>query len=369
MSRTFYHVRSHLDDRPLLDESDYENFETHVIFNDLFIHSDGCSIRGIGPPLVNLSTHLLPMKLDVRSDDGEYADGITARISNHDRVSFFEFCLPKSLQQKKSLQVTLRCSNGFIHQAVAERQSVSSVELQFVTLQKNNPVEWVLDWCSYVEHLGADRVVIYDNGSDNIEALASELALHQSSMTIIVVDWPFAYGPIRSYYNQFCQATQNNHVYQCFASATWVGHFDIDEYLLPANDDCVEKNVLKQFVNRTFSRIGLLRFDSYWVPSIGVKDDSELPTVRDFSFRMRRTRRRAHKYLMRSAAHRMSNTHNGKVKLGFWRQSVSSDSWVFLHYKPLTTNWRFYTVRGATEEFDQELHVEESRIVKYFQSR
>jgi hypothetical protein len=227
-------------------------------------------------------------------------------------------------------------------------------------------VEWILDWLFYVAHLGVDRVVLYDNGSDNVEELERALSEVSTELSIVLVDWPYPYGPIRSYYNQFCQATQNNHVYQCFGAADWVGHFDIDEYLIRASDASVVEGSLKELVRNTRSHIGLLRFDSYWIPRLEEGSSHQLPTVRQFTSRMRRLRGRAHKYLMRASAYRMANTHNGKVQFGFFRKAVKAHHWVFLHYKPLTTNWRSYVVRGTAEEYDSELHIEDKRIANFF---
>lgn len=369
VTRMFYNTRSHLEGRPSLDDADYEDFETHVVFNDLFIHADGCSIQAVGPPLVNLSAVLLPVELSIVEAGKPVSEKLPLKIRNFDRVSLFSFSLPHEWRNRSELSIVIKFANGIEAEHTIQRTLLPPVELQFVTLQKDNPIDWILDWLRFLEFSGVERVVLYDNGSDNVEEVLLALSSLPTSLSLVLVDWPFPYGPIRSYYNQFCQATQNNHAYQCFGSAAWVGHFDIDEYLMSEQKSGIAAGSLRKLVQKTSLRVGLLRFDSYWIPRLADQLGSAPPTVRDFTFRMRKARGRAHKYLMRSAAYKMANTHNGKVKLGYWRKSVSLKSWAFLHFKPLTTNWRFYTVRGEAETFDQELHVKDSRVADFFKQQ
>ena len=46
-----------------------------------------------------------------------------------------------------------------------------------MTLQRNNPLPWILDWCRWHHRLhGASRVILYDNASDNRDDLVAALA-------------------------------------------------------------------------------------------------------------------------------------------------------------------------------------------------
>lgn len=359
LSRVFCDPRSHLSGRPLLESSDYADYETHVIFNDIYLASDGRFIGGVGPPLVNLKKHLLPISLLVETASGKHQ--LKHQLKNYNRVTFHRFNLPKALQGASEIKVKLRFANGFTVDRFLVRQSLNPVRLQFTTLQKNNPIAWIVDWIRYCKHMGVERILLYDNASDNAEELRIGLQPVSQSIELVLIDWPFPYGPVRSHYNRFCQSTQNNHVHQCFGQAQWTGHFDIDEYLVNEGDAR-----LVDLLDTTTARSGLLRFDSHWIPRLDLDSPQSPPTVRDFGYRERAARGKAHKYIIRASAYRMANTHNGKVRLGYWRSAISPDDWVFLHYKPLTNNWRGFADRGEVEVFTPELYVEENRLKQFF---
>lgn len=365
LSRTFYDQRSHLPGKPPLTSDDYNGFETHTIFNDVFLDVDGKHLNAIGPPLVNLNKHLLPLRVSVTLDEKRIV--LRHKQSNHDRVTFHRFRLPQALINASSITSTWQFANGQHEKIIAKRQQLSPVQLQFVTLQKNNPEQWVLDWLRYCQSIGVQRVLLYDNNSENFSRLEAVLKSADGLPDVVLIQWPYPYGPVKSFYNQFCQASQNNHAYQCFGQADWTGHFDVDEYLMVRSG-----STLRSLLNAASRRWGLVRFDSYWVPDLGhvLSNclDKRLPTVRDFDYREKQARGKAHKYIARNRHLIMANTHNAKVSFGYRRKAIPESEGAFLHYKSLTNDWRGYEKRVASETLNDELHMPDDTIQKHMKS-
>lgn len=365
LSRTFYDKRQHLSGRPPLENSDYAGYETHTIFNDVFLDADGQSLRAIGPPLVNLKAALLPLVATVIDSSGSGAPPVRLKhiMKPHDRVTMHRFALPSQLRDSNQLTVRFEFNSDLLVEQPVTRQQLPAVDLQFITLQKNNPVRWVLDWLIYGHQLGVDRFLLYDNASDNREELASALESLPVNLDVVLIDWDFAYGPVRSFYNQFCQASQNNHAYQCFGGASWTGHFDVDEYL-----SGLTGGELKDLLKQSARSSGLLRFDSYLMPNVTdgraqSPSAAQMPTVRDFVYRARKLQGKAHKYIAQNKALKMANTHNGRVKFGYRRTAVKPDRAAFLHYVGLTTNWRQDDARIHAEPVNPSLHTIDNSVV------
>ena len=325
---------------------------------------------------------MLPAKLTLPGKGGR---ALAHRMRRHDRVTVHRFALPRALAGSDALDVRLAFAHGQVEELAARRTRLPPVTLQVTTLQKDNPIEWILDWLAWLGLAGVERVLLYDNASAGADALFGALLDACAGRTLpalVFVDWPYAYGPTRSYYNQFAQATQNNHAHRCLGGAAWTGHFDVDEYPVasagPDGDPYGgpgggpsggpsggpgTADALRRRVEAAGSRTGLLRLDSHWMPDVREDAPDVLPTVRDFAHRERAARGRAHKYLVRTRALRAANTHNARLRPGWaWRTTATSDA-CFLHYKALTTRWREYAAREAREPFDPARHVGERRVL------
>jgi len=356
--RRFFDTRSHLPGRPALTETDYEGFERHAVFHDVYLSADG--LRAIGPPLVNLAKTLLPVDVRLIDESGQSGEPLSHRMVLRDRVAFHHFRLPEKYRSAAELQVRIRLANGNETTLDVRRQAPEPVFLQFVTMQKNSPMVWIMDWLTYLAELGVQRVILYDNGSDNFAELRDALQAAPDALDIILVDWSYVYGPVRSFYNQFSQASQNNHAHQCFGNAGWVGHFDLDEFLL-----CADGQSLRKRLEQLPGRIGCLRIDSYWMLNLeGTGPDSErLPTIRDFPWREKKPRGSAFKYLVRQSVLKEAKTHNGLLKFGYFRLRPKPEKLVFMHYKALTTGWKTYWNRQVREPVNPDLHVQDRRVL------
>jgi hypothetical protein len=66
------------------------------------------------------------------------------------------------------------------------------------TLSKNNEIVWIRDWIEFhVKVHGADALLLYDNRSTiySTDELKRKLGEAFPAIPIVVVDWPFKYGP------------------------------------------------------------------------------------------------------------------------------------------------------------------------------
>ncbi len=97
-----------------------------------------------------------------------------------------------------------------------------------VTVQKNNPLQWISDWCNYYnENHGVGRVIIYNNAPTPLESLP-DLSINDD-MEVWYVEWPHKYQQIFCH----CQIGALNHSYRLAQAVTaYFLNFDIDEYLV-----------------------------------------------------------------------------------------------------------------------------------------
>ena len=97
-----------------------------------------------------------------------------------------------------------------------------------VTVQKDNPLQWISDWCNYYnENHGVDRVIIYNNAPTPAESLP-DLAINDE-MEVWYVEWPHKYLQLFC----ACQLGALNHSYRLAQDSTsYFLNFDIDEYLV-----------------------------------------------------------------------------------------------------------------------------------------
>lgn len=379
-TRRFLDKRSQLPGHAPLGPSDYAEYDTRSIFHDVFL--DGEDICAVGPPLLNLAREVLPARLRVRMANGSLSDVLRHRLRKGDRVLTHRFRLPVGLRDADEARVSINLATGQQAELCVHRPALAPVFLQFATLQKNSPFRWIADWLGHASRLGVDRVILYDNGSDDSAALPDRLRALTLAPEVVLVHWPYVYGPLRNYRNRFSQPSQIAHVHACFGASVWSGNFDIDEYPLvgpgtesvvgaSASPDAGASYLLSERLSRCSPRTGLLRLDSYWVPRLEPArpnagstnaNHAALPTARDFALRERQLRGKSYKYLLRRKALREPRIHNARLRFGWWRALARPDDLVFLHYKALTTGWKQYHDRQSLEAVDPSRHVEERRV-------
>ena len=100
---------------------------------------------------------------------------------------------------------------------------------------KKNYLEWIRDWVLYHHRThGVERVVLYDNSSNNKAELEKYLITLESKeandLELGLVHWDFTYDPQDV---AFTQVGQINHIYDWLGNdISWVLNIDIDEYIV-----------------------------------------------------------------------------------------------------------------------------------------
>lgn len=333
LRRSFLSTKSHIAGVSRLDEYDYAEYEQLVVFYDVYLSAEGTYIEMIGPPPLNLRSHLFPLEIYDEKND---LIAQTSNIREYERSCFIKAKINKPLDASQLHRIRLEFNNGLCKHCEVHARQHEPVFLQMSTLQKNNPVEWITDWISYHDKLGIDRFLIYDNGSEDSENLRSTLKKLSVNASIELIDWPFKYGTIRSHKNKFCPNAQRNHSVHRYGDATWSGFFDIDEYVK------LKQGVsIKDLLMRQYKWVGALRVDNYIVPDqVLIKKARTPPSYLDFEFRERHAKGKAHKYFLKTAAHKEAKTHNARLKGLYIKKYPPLDSCHFLHYRGLNTNWK-----------------------------
>ena len=274
-----------------------------------------------------------------------------------------------------------------------------------MTQQRNNPLPWILDWGRWHHRLhGMSRLVLYDNASDNRDDLAAALARMDEAMDVVLVDWPFPYGPVRSPKDRFGQTGAQNHYLLRFGSAdAWCLNLDIDEYLVASGE-----KTFKQYLHDCESNgVVEVLFDSFIVPSHQEQPVMANRRINSYWFRNREHRgymlkfafkprhieyvgphmaypknkvfdmlialpRLYHKILRSlygSILKRLSTIRIVKFffpnRFALWYPS--SDEVFFYHFRGLNTNWKPGRDFGEeVESFDASRHVSDTRIGELF---
>ena len=341
----------HVDGSPL-DETDLSQYDRYTLFYDVFFNIDNDRLYLLGPPLLNLGRQLLPLRARLNGKD------IDLSIKDFFKQSYFEVSGevdPGSVGAINRVELDF---NGVFDVALdIERNRQQRQTRILSTLQKNNRSRWIRDWIRYYrEYFDIDAVVLYDNGSENIEALRKELD------GVIIEDWDYPYGIVRSHANKFCQQGSLNHCRLKYGCGAEIFNFDIDELL------CVDAD----WLDRQLQEFDVVSFDSYQVPLLdgGTNDYS----FGDFSKRNRDSRGGAKKYIYRDSAvvankahfvRTVENEYLNKVQRQLLRlfrkmkdrailtslatflaerisqtRQVRLSEGYFLHYVGITTNWK-----------------------------
>ena len=241
--------------------------DSRTIFFDVFRSAQAKKIIAIGPEMRNLRGKLLPLKILCGGRELKYKmetpldytqlswkTGLTILYIEEPRLKSDEeikliFCWC-SFKQELSIGPSPFDDSKF-------------TEFTLMTLQKDNPLVWISDWCRFFNRVhNVSRIVLYDNASSNLEDLKSELQGLSEEMEIHLVYWNFTYGPPSS---GFTQLGALNHCYWNLKDRSkYFLNFDIDEYLVNRTS-----YPLPEYLNRTMSsRIASLSVIGLNVPKL-----------------------------------------------------------------------------------------------------
>ena len=401
--RNFLSRQSTVDDT-LLTEADYREYDSRTIFYDVFRCDDDRKVVAIGPPPVNLRNELEKLRVTC---DGRM---IPHRTREYRKLCVLEFTCDQPTNAGKTLPLRFSFPSFDVEIEVPPAPLSSPAEalhLGLMTLQRNNPLPWILDWCRWHHRLhGVSRLVLYDNASDNRDDLAATLAQMGETVDIVLVDWPFPHGPGRSHKNRFCQPGAQNHYLLRFASVdAWCLNLDIDEYLVVNG-----KKTFKQYLHDCEDNgVVELLFDSFIVPPHQGQPAMANRRVGSYRFRNREPRGSSLKFAFNPRHLEYVQTHIAYPKnrifakltgvplprlfdevcqslygsapkrllsermfrLFFPNQFAlrdsSPDEIFFYHFRGLNTNWRPGRSFGEEiESFDASRHVSDTLIGELF---
>ena len=286
--RDFLSRQSTVDNVPLA-EADYREYDSRTIFYDVFRCDDDRKVVAIGPPPVNLRNELETLRITCGG-----------RIIPHCKREYRKLCVlelacDQTTNAGKNLPLRFSFPSFDVEIEVPPPPLSAPAEahhLSLMTLQRNNLLPWILDWCRWHHRLhGVSRVVLYDNASDNRDDLAAALARMGEAVDIVLVDWPFPYGPRRSHKNWFCQTGAQNHYLLRFGAAdAWCLNLDIDECLVVSGE-----KTFKQYLHDCEGNgIVEVLFDSFIVPPY--QGQPTIANRRISSYWFRNRERRGHNF-------------------------------------------------------------------------
>lgn len=285
-----------------LSEADYREYDSRTVFYDVFLCDRDRKVIAVGPPPVNLEEEISHLKvmwgrrylphtrrryLNLCVIEIVLGDGLVPGVD-----PILQFCF-------LSFEITIRVPAP----AVAE----SATGIALLTLQKNNPIVWITDWCRWHHRLhGVTCIVLYDNGSSNSRELEEALADISKDLDVILVTWSFPYGPSRSGKNRFLSIGCRNHYRLLFGPFhSWCLTLDIDEYLVVRGAP-----TLRQYLSDCDREaVSGIVFDLFFVPPYVGQPEMSNRRAGLHSFRNRRPRGRYFKYIFKPAGIEYNRLH------------------------------------------------------------
>ena len=256
--RGFLYRRSTVDNA-LLTEADYREYDSRTLFYDVFRCDDDRKVVAIGPPPVNLQNELEKLRITCGGRT------ISHCTREHRKFCVLELTCAEITDAGNNLPLRFSFPSFDVDIEVppALSSAAGAPHLGLMTLQRNNPLPWILDWCRWHHRLhGVSRIVLYDNASDNRDDLVAALTRMNETIDLVLVDWPFPYGPGRGHTNRFCQIGARNHYLLRFGSDdAWCLNLDIDECLVSG-----EKPFKQYLQDCEGNGVVEVVFDSFIVP-------------------------------------------------------------------------------------------------------
>ncbi|WP_194949740.1 glycosyltransferase family 92 protein [Actinomyces trachealis] len=223
-----------------------EKYDDNTLFYDVFIV--GREIVAVSPPLLNLEFLLSDCRLVCDGEEKEIQ--VSVESFSLERTQLSRIRIPDDVHSVDLLRLYVMLDGKSYTFSVAPALDMNEPlrnRKGLMTLQLNNELDWIEDWARYYQGIhGVDAVVVYDNGSSSYSS--SDIAAHLSEITdlktVIVVHWPFKYGPQGKPWagpdvpwdSDFCQigALQDASL-RFFAHASFI-NADIDEFIVPLAD-------------------------------------------------------------------------------------------------------------------------------------
>ena len=258
------------------------SYDTRTIFYDIFVDRNSNRLVGMGPQLLNLKDEIFPFSI--------YFEGrkLSYRFEEVGAISYvISELLPDSLPP--TIQIELRFMSFKYTVTINwqhDEQSIRKFDgmaITLSTLQKNNQIQWVVDWIKWHMRLhGANRIVLYDNRSANQDELVAALHCLEPEAQIIFVNWPFEYG---AYPYNFCQNGSLNHCRLRFPVTNgYCINLDVDEYLAKTG-----KERLVDYLDRKLQfPVGAIMIQQFAVPNVSTYEYAKkIPRIINYYYRYR----------------------------------------------------------------------------------
>jgi hypothetical protein len=349
---------------------DAEYDATTLLF-DAFWDVEGRRLMLLGPPLLNLGKAFDRAEI-VACPTGASCSFRRLSLNRHDRITV--------KAPSGTTELLIKASFGTVRVKVGvNRSELFAQRRVLLTLSKDNPIEWVLDWVRFHRDVhGADAVLFYDNGSTiyTPDELRRALCTLTGIASVHVVSWPFKYGPQtedpRFWDSDYCQHGALEHArWRYLALARSVMNGDIDELVLAYRGESV-------FEAAERSLLGLMRYPGAWVMSVDGHSPAPGGDVRhrDFDIRLRpRPTRRL--LLGRSDADacppkwtvvpaRCPDRAQWRAhRIAGWMASyIVTRKFGFRHFRPINTNWKYN--RAGFEPFDPSRHIHDDVLAEIY---
>ncbi len=339
-------------DNKKLNSKDLAQYDYQTVIYDVFFNVENSVLYLIGPPLLNLKKILLPLRISL--------NGIQVKVKHKEYFKkhyvLFNADVSKLIINQSNI-LRINFNDIFEQDVQVSKNLAKKSKFILTTLQKNNKVIWIKHWIEYYKKFyGVDSVVLYDNGSDNVQTLTEQLP------DIVIENWDYKHGIVTSHDNKFCQYGSLNHCRLKYGAESVIFNFDIDEIL------CLPEGKLNQYLYD----FDVIRLDSYHVPYFG--NEPEGYSFGEFTKRYLNTIKRTKKYIYKNEAVVANNVHyvrkiDNIVLYKLHRElvhflkslskrgvatkilsrlaehlsktkEVSPQEGYFLHYLGVTTNWK-----------------------------
>jgi len=206
----------------------------------------------MGPPLLNLEGFLELREIS--------CNGRHLRYSRRKFLGDYTLVLirvPRFLRGELTVQLSFRFN---LFEEVVEisrnrppaRESRNSL-LTLVTMQKDNPLQWIKDWIHWHNRMhGVRQLILYDNGSRGYghDELVDTLHGEEEDFQSVLVNWDFPWTwdgwNRRASWVPWPQRAALNHCYLKYGDCGWLLNLDIDEYLVAAEDTTPLRDYLGQ---------------------------------------------------------------------------------------------------------------------------
>ena len=167
--------------------------DTATLFYDIFLDPSTNRLIGLEPAFLNLKKDLFPMSVICRDKTLKY------ELEEIKGITFFQ---SETLNEIPNSQFQVNFHFETFNQIVEidpifdmKFRSNPGYRLALTTVQKDNPIEWVHDWLLWHHRaFGVRRLILYDNGSENLDELIAQLSSRSFELEIVFVDWLFPHS-------------------------------------------------------------------------------------------------------------------------------------------------------------------------------